>query len=149
MTGRRPRRLRRGKKEQLLTEYPITVDELISELEVAVTSDKYSKNKIILRDPYGKKVKAYISLTRSSVFRIKNPETGQWTLAVEGKIGRHDYVARVKSNKVVEFGYFFVFAKGKTSTPIDYPISGKVYFNFREFSFDNFESHSGAPWLYL
>ena len=95
---------------------------------MTVTTEEEIKHVISLLDPKGQQVMALVNLSHSLVFSIENPMGGRWMLKIPQSVGKYDYIARVKSRKIVEFGYYYVMIYNGISSPIEYPLKSKLFF---------------------
>ena len=49
-------------------------------------------------------------------------------LEIPQSVGKYDYIARVKSRKIIEFGYYYVMIYNGISSPIEYPLKSTLSF---------------------
>ena len=119
---------RRGRRSLPTNQFPLEIDEFASKLQVTVTTEKKIKHVISLVDPKGHLITAQVNLSHSLVYSIQNPMRGRWMLRIPQAVGKYDYIARVKSRKVIEFGYYYVLVYNGISSPIEYPLKSKLFF---------------------
>eukprot|EP00794_Sanderia_malayensis_P007938 gene7938-8793_t len=113
---------RRGARSIFKYNYPLNIDEFVTKLQVTVTTERENQGQTSLLDPTGIESQPWIRLAQTTYYSVKKPMPGEWTLVVPKSVGKFDYVARVKSDKVIQFGYFFVFVHNGISSLIAHPI---------------------------
>ena len=106
-------------------QFPLQIDEFAYKLQVTITSEKEMKAKIVLLDPKGTEQDPLVQMSHSMVYTITKPKMGTWMLIVPREIGKFDYVARVKSSNVIEFGYYYILDYNGVSSPVAHPIKGE------------------------
>lgn len=121
------RKTRRGKRALTKDahQFPLQIDEFAFKLQVTITTEKEIHAKIMLIDPNGKEVDPLVRMSHSIIYNVKKPSMGTWLLVVSNDIGKFDYVARVKSNNVIEFGYYYVLDYNGISSPVAHPLIGE------------------------
>ena len=106
-------------------QFPLQIDEFAYNLQVTITTESEIKAKIVLLDPNGNVQDPMVHLSHSIIYRIPKPMMGTWMLLVPVETGKFDYVARVKSSNVIEFGYYYILDYNGVSSPVAHPIKGE------------------------
>ena len=115
---------RRGLPTLKTHQFPLQVDEFAFKLQVSITTEKEITAMIALLDPKGKMREPLVNMSHSIIYSIDKPAMGTWTLVVSHKVGKFDYVARVKSNSVIQFGYYYVLDYNGIASPVAHPLKG-------------------------
>ena len=120
----------KNEKDDVKEEYetrPFKVDDTVEVLDVSITAKDGRKKAehIYLKRPDGAIVKPTVVLTQSNLYKIKNPQAGEWKLLISGDVGSHTLLATGTGRKTIEFDYYFIFGGGTIAKPIEHPLLGK------------------------
>jgi len=124
-TNRRRNRGKRSLTASKAHQFPLQIDEFAFKLQITITTEKEIKSKIVLFDPNGRVQDPFVQMSHSVIYTISRPKMGTWLLTVSKEIGKFDYVARVKSSNVIEFGYYYVLDYNGISSPVAHPMKGE------------------------
>ena len=124
------RKRNRGKRSLTVSkahQFPLQIDEFAYKLQITITTEKEINARIVLFDPNGGVQDPFVQMSHSVIYTISRPKMGTWVLTVPKEIGKFDYVARVKSSNVIEFGYYYVLDYNGISSPVAHPMKGECF----------------------
>ncbi|XP_065069649.1 hemicentin-1-like isoform X2 [Rhopilema esculentum] len=119
------KRRSRSRRSKGVSQFPLQVDEFAFKLQVTVTTERETTKNIRLLNPKGHIIQPLVNLSHSLVYKIEKPMMGEWILFVPTDVGKFDYIARVKSSSVIEFGYYYVLDYNGISSPVAHPLTGE------------------------
>ncbi|EDO33717.1 predicted protein [Nematostella vectensis] len=114
--------------------YRFKVDDSVEQMSVCITTSGTNKNGIELQDPTGITITSgKTSLSKVSVYQVKNPKAGAWTLVVPSIAGHHEYFVKSTSDTNIDFEHYFLFEmtsrkRGKierAELPLSYSLKGR------------------------
>jgi hypothetical protein len=67
-------------------------------------------------------------MTRVSIYEIKTPRVGTWTLVIPPTAGLHNYFVKSNSDKNIDFEYYFLMLTKKPASevPVTDPLIGEL-----------------------
>ena len=122
---KRHRGKRSLKNDTKVHHFPLPIDEFSFKLQITITTEKEISARILLLSPNGEIIVPMVNMSHSIIYTIKKPIMGTWMLIVPNAIGKFDYIARVKSFNVIQFGHYYVLHYNGISSPVAHPLRGK------------------------
>jgi hypothetical protein len=68
------------------------------------------------------------SMTKVSIYEIKTPRVGTWTLVIPATAGLHNYFAKSNGDTSIDFEYYFLrtIRRPRSEVPISEPLIGEL-----------------------